>query len=367
MTLKDGFFHNKARPYIIAGPCSAESEKQMLDTAKALAKGGNTDVFRAGVWKPRTRPGEFEGYGDHALEWLKHVKQETGLLTAAEVATPGHAEKALKADVDVLWIGARTTGNPLYVQALSDILRGVDVKLLVKNPLHPDIDLWCGAIQRFREAGIKDIAAVHRGFYPFEKTAYRNLPLWEIPIELQRRHENLPVFCDPSHIAGKTSHVAAIAQQAMNINMQGLMIEVHHDPACALTDKHQQITPSALESLLARLEIRKGSFRDTAYRKRIDKYRDEIDQLDFQLLDLLSQRQDLVKNIASCKQEMNVSILQIQRWNSILKTRLHYAEQNGLSKSFILKLLQWIHKEAIRIQTELMHSSGSQDNEGQNA
>ncbi len=363
MKFECGFFHEKARPFVIAGPCSAETEEQVMNTARAVADIDCVRVFRAGVWKPRTRPGTFEGQGEKALEWLKHVKAETGLHTATEIATPHHAEKALKAGIDVLWVGARTTGNPLYVQELADAVKGTDIKLMIKNPLHPDIDLWCGAIQRFYKAGIKDIAAVHRGFYPYEKTAFRNLPLWEVPIELQRRNENLPVFCDPSHIAGKSNHVATISQQAMDLNMSGLMIEVHNRPQIALTDKHQQLSPGELTSLLEKLEIRKRKFRDQAYRKRIEKYRDDIDNLDFQLLDLLSQRQNLVKDIAWCKRDMNVSILQLKRWENIVKTRLAYAEQNGLSHDFILNILQWIHKEAIRLQTEIMQNPDSPDNE----
>ncbi|MDA3820370.1 MAG: bifunctional 3-deoxy-7-phosphoheptulonate synthase/chorismate mutase type II [Candidatus Delongbacteria bacterium] len=363
MEFEQGFFHKQSRPFIIAGPCSAESETQMLKTAEALAEKECVHVFRSGIWKPRTHPGYFEGAGDKALKWLSKVKNNTGLLTATEVITPEHAERAMEAGIDVLWIGARTTGNPIYVQALADVFKGTSVKLMVKNPLHPDINLWCGAIQRFYKAGIKDIAAVHRGFYPFEKTAFRNLPLWEIPIDIQLRNKNLPVFCDPSHIAGKTNHIATIAQQAMDLNMSGLMVEVHYYPENALTDKQQQLRPEDLVQLLDNLTIRKRNFKDQAYIKRIVQYRKEIDQVDYQLLDLLKQRQDLVEEIAVHKKNMDVNILQLKRWESIIKTRLDYAEQNKLSKSFVLKLLQAIHKEAIRIQTGIMHDSNDPDDE----
>ncbi|MGM0649077.1 MAG: chorismate mutase [Bacteroidota bacterium] len=363
MEFKSGFFHKKSRPCVIAGPCSAESESQVLHTAEALAANEHVHIFRAGIWKPRTHPGHFEGSGDKALKWLAKVKTKTGLFPATEVITPEHAEKAIEAGIDVLWIGARTTGNPIYVQALADVLKGTQVKLMVKNPLHPDINLWCGAIQRFYKSGIKDIAAIHRGFYPFEKTAFRNLPLWEIPIDLQLKNKNLPVFSDPSHIAGKTSHIATIAQQAMDLDMHGLMLEVHHDPESALTDKEQQLHPEELNQLLDQLEIRKRKVKDHVYNELIMQYRKEIDQVDYQLLDLLKQRQDLVEEIAVHKQNMHVNILQLKRWENIIKTRLDYAAKNGLSKSFILKLLQAIHKEAIHIQTKIMQSSDFQDDE----
>ena len=354
MNPENDFFHRSQLPVIIAGPCSAESEMQIMKTAEALVNQKQVKIFRAGAWKPRTRPGQFEGVGEKALSWLQRVKKETGLLVATEVATAGHALKALDAGIDVLWIGARTSGSPVYVQEIAEAVEGSRVKVMVKNPMHPDIDLWGGAIQRFYDAGIKDVAAVHRGFYPYEKTPYRNLPLWEIPIELQLKQKKLPVYCDPSHIAGKTDYIRTIAQQAMDLNMAGLMLEVHHDPANALTDKSQQLSPSELKFLLENLEVRKEEFRDKLYKTRMDFLRKEIDEIDFQILDLLARRQAKVQDIAKCKSEMNVSILQLQRWEKILKTRLDYAEKNDLSRSYVLKLLQSIHKEAIRIQTELI-------------
>jgi chorismate mutase len=365
MNLVQGFFHHMQRPLIIAGPCSAESEMQVLNTAAALTQLDAVKIFRAGIWKPRTKPGHFEGAGDKGLKWLQKVKQETGLLVATEVATANHAKKALDAGIDVLWIGARTTGSPIYVQEIAEAVEGKDVKVMIKNPLHPDIDLWCGAIQRFYDAGIHDVAAVHRGFYPFEKTAFRNLPLWEVPIELQLRHKTLPIICDPSHIAGKTSHIESISQHAMDLNMAGLMIEVHENPKMALTDRSQQMLPSELVTLLKQLFIRENQFDDHAYLSRIEQLRKEIDHIDYQLIDLLSQRQDIIKGIAKCKSEMNVNILQLQRWESILQTRLDYAETNNLSRSYVLKLLQSIHKEAIRLQSEIMRTkpSSPQDDE----
>ncbi len=365
MNLAQGFFHTIERPLIIAGPCSAESEKQVLNTATALAEKEAVKIFRAGVWKPRTKPGHFEGAGDKGLKWLQKAKQETGLLVATEVATANHAKKAIDAGIDVLWIGARTTGSPIYVQEIAEAVEGRDIKIMVKNPLHPDIDLWCGAIQRFYDAGIRDLAAVHRGFFPFEKSAFRNLPLWEIPIELQLRHKALPVICDPSHIAGKTSHVETIAQHAMDLNMAGLMIEVHENPQKALTDRSQQILPSELDRLLKELSIRRNQFNDQSYLSRMEQLRKEIDHIDYQLIDLLTERQGIIQNIAKCKSEMNVNILQLQRWETILQTRLDYAETNNLSRSYVLKLLQSIHKEAIRLQSEIMRAkpSSTQDDE----
>lgn len=359
MDFTNGFFQTMERPLIVAGPCSAESEQQLMNTAMQLAKQEAVSVFRAGIWKPRTRPGSFEGSGDMGLKWLQKVKAETALLVATEVATAEHAKKALDAGVDVIWIGARTTGSPIYVQEIAEAVKNTNVKVIVKNPLHPDIDLWCGAIQRFYESGIKDIAAVHRGFFPFEKSAFRNLPLWEIPIELQLRQKNLPVLCDPSHIAGKTSHIETIAQHAMDLNMAGLMIEVHENPSAALTDRSQQIYPSDLEKLVSQLSVRKNQFKDQSYLSRMEHFRRDIDHIDYQLIDLLAQRQEIVENIAECKSEMQVNILQLQRWENILKTRLEYANTNGLSRSYVLKLLQSIHKEAIRLQSEIMRAKPS--------
>ncbi len=350
------FFHKSKFPVIVAGPCSAESENQVLDTAFELVKQSQVKIFRAGVWKPRTKPGQFEGVGDIGLQWLQKVQKETGLFVATEVATSEHAKKALDSGIDVLWIGARTSGNPIYVQEIANAVKGSNVKIMVKNPLHPDVDLWHGAIQRFYDVGIKDIAAVHRGFYPYEKTVYRNLPLWEIPIELRLKQKDLPVYCDPSHISGNTDFIESISQQAMDLNMCGLMIEVHNNPCNALTDKSQQLSPLELKHLLENLEVRKEKFRDKTYKAQMEKLRKEIDQIDFLLLDLLAQRQSVIKDIAKSKAEMNVSILQLNRWENVLKTRLKYAKNHDLDKSYILKLLQVIHKEAIRIQTEVMKS-----------
>jgi chorismate mutase len=355
----ENLFSNK--PLIIAGPCSAESEIQLLNTAHDLKKNPLVKIFRAGIWKPRTRPGQFEGKEQKPLKWMEKVKLQTGLLTATEVATAEHAVKALDAGIDVLWIGARTTGSPIYVQEIAKAVEKRNVKVLVKNPLHPDIDLWCGAIQRFLDAGIKDIGAIHRGFFPYEKTAFRNIPLWEIPIELMLRKKNIPLFCDPSHISGSTAHLETIAQQALDLNMNGLMIEVHENPEAALTDKQQQITPKQLDILLENLTIRKSGFRDKQYSEKLNSLRREIDQIDYQLLDLLIQRKEKVESIAQLKLNMNVSVLQIKRWENILKTRLDYADSHQISRTYIIKLLHIIHKEAIRLQTEIMKTTSSSD------
>jgi len=349
-------------PVIIAGPCSAESELQLLSTALEISKIERVKIYRTGIWKPRTRPGSFEGVGKIGLEWLAKVKAETGLLTAVEVATPQHVEHCLKVQnsaVDILWIGARTTGNPFAVQELVNSLKGCDIPILVKNPVNPDIDLWIGALERFNYTGISRLAAVHRGFYPFEKTSLRNIPKWELPIELKIRFPNLPVICDPSHIAGKVDLIESIAQKALDLDFDGLMIETHINPKEALSDAKQQITPDELGKLLDKLNFRKISCQNSDFNNRLEQYREQIDSIDTQMLELLSQRNKIVGRIGNFKKDNNVTIFQLRRWTEILATRTELARRLGLSTDFTKKLLQLVHEESIRIQTDVFNHSES--------
>ncbi|MCD4695200.1 MAG: bifunctional 3-deoxy-7-phosphoheptulonate synthase/chorismate mutase type II [Bacteroidales bacterium] len=339
-------------PLYISGPCSAESEEQIIQTATELAKIPNVKIFRAGIWKPRTRPGMFEGMGEKALIWLKKVKNQTGLLTAVEVATPEHIEAALKYEVDILWIGARTVVNPFSLQELASRLKGVDIPLMVKNPVNPDLNLWLGAIERFNLSGITKIAAVHRGFYFFDKTPYRNAPMWEIPIELKRRVPHIPMICDPSHICGERELLQEVAQKALDLEMDGLMIESHIDPDNAITDPQQQITPGELEKLISSLIVRneKGTIE---FENKLEELRTEIDKIDAELLQILSRRMSLVEEIGKYKSDHNITILQLKRWSNIVNDRLKTGVNSGLSKDFLLKLLENVHTESIRKQTEI--------------
>ncbi|NOR86439.1 MAG: 3-deoxy-7-phosphoheptulonate synthase, partial [Bacteroidales bacterium] len=325
------------QPLIISGPCSAESETQLMQTAKQIDALGKVKVFRAGIWKPRTRPHAFEGKGEEALLWLKQVKQETSLKTAVEVANPQHVELALKHDVDILWLGARTVVNPFSVQAIADSLRGVDIPVLVKNPLNPDISLWIGALERINDAGIKKLMAIHRGFDFFKKSIYRNAPMWEIPIELKRRIPKLPILVDPSHIAGKRDLLFDIAQKAMDLDMNGLMIESHIDPDHAITDAAQQLKPERLGELLNKLVVRrqKGNY---DFQHKIEEYRSEIDKLDAEMIEILAQRFKIVDEIGKYKLHNNIAILQLKRWTNILNDRLENGEEQGINKEFLLKV-----------------------------
>lgn len=338
---------------LICGPCSAETEEQLLATAEALAAMG-IKIFRAGLWKPRTRPGSFEGVGEKGLYWLKSVKEKTGLLTAVEAATPRHADKCLKHGVDIIWLGARTVSNPFSVQEIVKAIEGTDIPVLVKNPLNPDMELWCGAIERVAKAGIKRVAAVHRGFYPFEKTSLRNIPKWEVPIELKTCFNDLPVICDPSHIAGSTRYIEEISQKALDLNMDGLMIEVHIDPSSALSDARQQLTPEELAAMLGNLIVRTPTSSNSAFTSLLETYRDQIDSIDAQLIELLSQRMKIVDEIGRYKSENNVTILQLRRWENIIRTRTEQGKKLDLTDEFIKKILQIVHKESIQRQTEIM-------------
>lgn len=340
------------QPLIISGPCSAESEEQLLQTARGLAKIDTVKLFRAGVWKPRTRPNMFEGHGEKALKWLSTVKQETGLKTTVEVANPKHVELALKYGIDVLWLGARTVVNPFSVQEIADALKGVDIPVLVKNPLNPDLSLWVGALERIHNAGIKNLAAIHRGFDFFKKSAFRNAPMWEIPIELKRLYPSLPIITDPSHITGKRSLLAEIAQKAFDLEMDGLMIEAHYQPDKALTDAKQQITPSALHDLIDNLIIRERTG-DFEFETKLEEYRSEIDKLDAEMIEILARRLDIIDAVGKYKKENNITILQLKRWSNILKERLENGKNLGVDSDFLIKVLELVHKESIARQTRI--------------
>nr|WP_320118215.1 chorismate mutase [uncultured Marinifilum sp.] len=343
-----------SHPIVISGPCSAESEEQLLATAHELKKVEQVKIFRAGVWKPRTRPNSFEGRGEDALQWLNRVKLETGLLTTVEVASPKHVEMCLRHNVDILWIGARTTSNPFSVQELASALQGMNIPVMVKNPINPDINLWIGALERIHKAGITKLAAIHRGFYPFEKTILRNIPKWEIPIELKSRFHNLPIICDPSHIAGARKYVKEMAQKAMDLNVDGLMIESHFNPGEALSDSEQQLTPANLDELLRGLVCRVYNI-DHDEIDQLEKYRDQIDSIDTQLIQLLSQRMNIIEEIGEYKFENNMTILQLKQWEKVRERGVELGNSLGISEKFITQLLRMIHKEAILKQNEVMN------------
>ncbi|TND08574.1 MAG: chorismate mutase [Bacteroidetes bacterium] len=339
---------------LIAGPCGAESPDQVIQTARGIAASGKASVFRAGVWKPRTRPGAFEGKGEEALGWLQQVKKETGLLTTVEVANAQHTELALKYGVDILWIGARTTVNPFTVQEIADALSGTDIPVLVKNPVNPDLHLWIGALERINRAGIKKLAAIHRGFSTAIPTQYRNAPLWEIPIGLKSQFPQLPVICDPSHIAGKRELLHDAAQRALDLHFDGLMIETHIHPDKALSDAQQQITPAQLEKFLDELVVREAVSDDRQFTHMLQTLREVIDEIDDDLLRALSRRMEIVEQIGEFKHEHNVTILQIDRWLEILSTRTATGEKLGIDKDIVAELCQLLHKASIRRQTEIM-------------
>lgn len=338
------------RPFVIAGPCSAETEEQVMDTARQLAMKGCHN-FRAGVWKPRTKPGGFEGNGEKALPWMKRVKDETHMLVATEVATPEHVELALKYDIDILWIGARTTANPFAMQALADALKGVDVPVFVKNPVNPDLELWIGAMERLYQAGVRRMAAIHRGFSSFEQKIYRNAPMWQIPIELHRRIPELPIICDPSHIGGKRELVAPLCQQAMDLGFDGLIVECHCDPDKAWSDARQQVTPEVLDYILGLLVVRD----EHVQVEDIQKLRKQIDSIDNQLMELLAKRMQVCREIGHYKKEHNITVLQASRYNEILEKRGVQGTLTGMSPEFVAKVFESIHEESVRQQVEIIN------------
>lgn len=343
------------RPIIISGPCSAESEEQMVETAKAL-KANGIGIFRAGIWKPRTHPNMFEGVGSVGLKWLKTVKQETGMLTATEVASEKHVYEALKMGVDILWIGARTSANPFAVQEVADVLQGVDIPVLVKNPVNPDLDLWIGAIERIAGSGITKLGAIHRGFSAYEKMNYRNNPQWQVPIELRRRLPELPIFCDPSHIAGKRDYIYEISQKAMDLGADGLIIESHCNPDVALSDSKQQLTPTDLKIMLDKLAVREGVSNNVEFKQSLDELRAQIDVLDNELIRILQQRMNVAREIGKHKKANNIQVLQTGRWSQIIDKVKAKAQSSGLSEEFIEKTFKAIHQESINIQTEILNN-----------
>ena len=338
------------RPFVIAGPCSAETEEQVMTTARQLANYG-CHMFRAGIWKPRTKPGGFEGNGEKALPWMQQVKKETGMLTATEVATPEHVELALKYGIDVLWVGARTTANPFAMQALADALKGTDVPVLVKNPTNPDLELWIGALERLNLAGIKRLGAIHRGFSSYDNKIYRNLPTWQIPIELHRRIPDLPIINDPSHIGGRRELIAPLCQQAMDLGFDGLIVESHCDPDKAWSDAKQQVTPDVLDYILSLLVIRD----ETVTTEGIVQLRKQIDEIDNQLMEMLSKRMRVCREIGHYKKEHNMTVLQTSRYNDILDKRGAQGALCGMAPEFVAKVFENIHEESVRQQIEIIN------------
>ena len=341
------------KPFVIAGPCSAESEDQLLQIATNIKS--SVDVFRAGVWKPRTMPNSFEGVGEVALGWLKKVKEETGLKIATEVATAKHVELCLESGIDILWIGARTTVNPFYVQEIAEALSGVDIPVFVKNPIHPDLSLWIGALERLSNKGITKLSAIHRGFFTYESSAYRNEPKWELPIDLKRSLPDLPIICDPSHIAGNTNLIEEITQIAMDLDMNGLMIETHHNPSEAWSDAKQQLTPNQLIYILDKLVLRNKSFEDNNLNNELNILREKIDVLDSELVEKLNLRTSLVEEIANLKLESNITIFQLDRWFQILEERRSQALIIGMDPKMVTDMFKLIHKYSILTQSKIMN------------
>lgn len=338
------------RPVIIAGPCSAETEEQVMTSATQLA-GKGIKIFRAGIWKPRTKPGGFEGVGVDGLPWLKRVKEETGMLVSTEVATAKHVYECLKAGIDILWVGARTTANPFAVQEIADALKGVDIPVLVKNPVNPDLELWIGALERINGAGLKRLGAIHRGFSSYDKKIYRNLPQWHIPIELRRRIPDLPIFCDPSHIGGKRELIAPLCQQAMDLGFDGILVESHCNPDAAWSDASQQVTPDVLSYILNLLVIRK----DAQSTENLNELRNQIDECDNNIIEILSKRMRICREIGTFKKEHDMTILQTVRYNEILDKRGAQGALCGMDSDFIKHVFEAIHEESVRQQMEIIN------------
>ncbi len=346
-------------PIVVSGPCSAETEEQVLSTSELLAKTGKVDVIRAGIWKPRTRPGSFEGVGTVGLEWMQKVRKKTGLPIAIEVANFNHVFNALKYQVDILWIGARTTVNPFAVQEIADALKGVDATVFVKNPINPDLELWVGAFERLNTAGITKLAAVHRGFASYGKSKFRNEPQWQIPIELKRRFPELPIICDPSHICGNRECLQQISQRALDLDFDGLMIESHIDPDEAWSDKNQQITPSRLVELINDLVFRHPDPEDPDVTHNIESLRNEINSIDDELLQMLSNRMKVAEKIGAFKKKNGITILQTDRWNDIIEKTLAVGKTLGLSEIFLERFLKSVHQESINHQNDVMNRETS--------
>lgn len=346
---------NLPHPLVIAGPCSAETEGQVLKIAHEL-KDTDVTVYRAGIWKPRTRPGMFEGVGAIGLGWLKKVKEETGLLTATEVANKDHVKLAIENDVDILWIGARSTVSPFIVQEIADALEGTDKIVLVKNPVNPDLSLWLGGVERLYTANIKNLGLIHRGFSTYEKTKFRNIPEWQIAIEVKNRFPDLPIICDPSHIAGRRDLIFDLSQAALDLNFEGLMIETHSDPDNAWSDAKQQVTPTRLVEIMKDLKVRKKTTEEEAYKYELNTLRAQIDVVDQTLLDTLGKRMKVAKEIGNLKLANNVAVLQNKRWNEILGKMILEGQERELSEEFILRVFKAIHQESINKQEKILNS-----------
>lgn len=344
-------------PFLIAGPCSAESEDQLLETAHGIAQTRRASAIRAGVWKPRTRPGSFEGIGVHALPWLVRAREETGLPIATEVANAQHVEEAMKYGVDILWIGARTTVNPFYVAEIAEALSGTDVVVMVKNPIHPELGLWLGALERLNKAGIDKLMAVHRGFFAMEVAPFRNDPKWELSFEIRKEWPDLPILCDPSHIAGRRDLVEQVAQTALDLNLDGLMIETHRDPDKALSDAAQQLTPADLGKMMDRLILKREEVTEDRTRQFLADIRTRIDAADERLVNVLAERFGLVEEIGKIKHDNGITVFQLQRWFDILQDRTQQAQLKGLEKKFITELFSVIHKYSVNRQTEMGRDS----------
>ena len=343
------------KPIIISGPCSAETEEQTVATAKQLAATGKINALRAGIWKPRTRPGQYEGAGEEGLKWLIQAKKETGLPVTTEVANAAHVEACLKAGVDILWVGARTTVNPFSVQEVADSLKGVDIPVMVKNPINPDLELWIGALERLNKAGITKLAAIHRGFSSFEKGPFRNAPMWDMAIELKTRIPELDIICDPSHISGNRELISFISQKALDLDMAGLMIESHIDPDAAWSDAKQQVTPAVLGKIIDSLVVRTVTSDNKTFKDTLSILREQIDQLDDEIMSKMAARMKISEKIGQYKKENGVTILQVARWEEIIQTRITLGKAMGLNPEFTSDLLKLIHQESIQIQTKVMN------------
>jgi chorismate mutase len=342
------------RPWIISGPCSAETEEQTLTTARLLAANG-IKVFRAGIWKPRTRPGNFEGIGEEGLEWLKTVKRETGMLTSTEVANAKHVWSAIKSGIDIIWIGARTTANPFAMQDIADSLKGCNIPVFVKNPVNPDVELWLGAVERLEAVGLNKIGLIHRGCSSYEKILYRNAPVWQIAMEIRRRRPDLPLICDPSHIAGKREYLQEISQKALDLNFDGLMIEAHVNPDKAWSDAKQQLTPDALKEMLDRLVVRKLN-PDVASKESLNELRFKIDQMDSDIIDLLRKRMDVCEKIGEYKKANNMTVFQPSRWDSILNKYIDMAKERNLDEKFVADVFTAIHDASVNVQSKVLNA-----------
>lgn len=346
---------------IIAGPCSAESENQLRQSIFPILE--RVDYVRGGIWKPRTRPGNFEGLGEKALQWIKALKAERHFKFATEVATPDHVDLALKHDVDLVWIGARTTVNPFLVSEIAEALKGVNIPVLIKNPIHPELALWKGAIERFLKNDLRQLGAIHRGFHTYQKTKFRNIPLWQIPLDLKSEFPELPLIADPSHIGGDRSMISSIAQKALDLAYDGLMIETHHAPDDALSDAQQQITPEALIELFDNLQFRQSKFSEKSVSDQLDIIREQIDQTDQELLQAIAKRLELVEHIGEIKKENNVAIFQISRWKEIFKSRLDMANDVNLDEPFVMDLLRLLHQQSVKKQTQIFEHKTEKQNE----